>query len=380
MRALEACRCALVGVASFPLVACVDLFHSTDDILTACQIDATTPGCTPASDGSSPGIDAADARLPADFCDWTPAQAQAAARRTCAWLGACESPMGGNAFGACMIQALLAFDCAANPNHPVLGVAREGWACLVAATSCQDVSQCIFPAGPPACANAGDVTACSTALVGGAADSVRYECGGEAGGAVWGESCTLWGETCVSQGTAATCGGGTGCDAGVLASCDQDLTLVHWCGTDGEDLGLDCAGSGAGHCGGFPTSDASWTACVPLAAADASTSCDATLSVTCVNGTALSCPTGVPERVDCSALLGGWVDACSPGTLNPPFDWTSPCGLPEPCPADTCDGSVLTGCSRGATFSVDCAVEDLKPCRLVATDAGSEPHAACSPP
>ena len=46
-----------------------------------------------------------------------PDEAQQHALHACTWLGACETPMGNNAFGPCYFRALLAYDCAANPNH-----------------------------------------------------------------------------------------------------------------------------------------------------------------------------------------------------------------------------------------------------------------------
>ena len=58
------------------------------------------------------------------------------------------------------VQALLAYDCSANPNHPVRGTARDLWDCLWRAKSCRDVDACIFPGGPaPACVSPGDYTA-----------------------------------------------------------------------------------------------------------------------------------------------------------------------------------------------------------------------------
>ena len=392
MRAHAVVACALASTAAALPLACVDLFHSTDAVVTACQIAASPAGCIPdaSAEVSSP-IDAADAASLAspNFCDWTPAQARATAQWACAWLGACESPIGGNAFGACMIQALLAYDCVANPNHPAQGTARDLWACLSDVSSCDQVNRCVFPIGPPACDAASDTTACAPAADGASAgigSSVRFECGGDAGAAARGENCTLWSKTCVLQDGSAVCGGdGTGlaCNGGTSGAClGNPRTQVHWCGPSGEDIGIDCAGNGAQRCDGFPQSDATWIACVPQRAAgsDAGDTCPPTRDVVCSNGVASSCPAGIPERVDCSLLLNS-VDACSPGSLDPPFDWTSPCQLPEAlCPADGCDGSMLTGCSRGAIFTVNCSDQGLGPCQMVATELGTQQHAACSPP
>src|ERR1700760_2638033 len=94
------------------LVACLDLFHSTHDIETACEIDAARPGCP----RPRAVVDAGT-----DFCAWTREEADTNARSACSWLGACETPLGNNAFGPCYFRALMAFDCEANPNHPVRG-------------------------------------------------------------------------------------------------------------------------------------------------------------------------------------------------------------------------------------------------------------------
>jgi hypothetical protein len=88
----------------------------------------------------------------------------------------------------------------------------------------------------------------------------------------------------------------------------------------------------------------------------------------------------VAERLDCQALLGA-PDACVAGALSPPFDWTSPCQVtPATCAAESCSGTVLTACARGASLSVDCASQGLGPCRLVSTDTGTQQHAACTAP
>jgi hypothetical protein len=103
-------------------------------------------------------------------------------------------------------------------------------------------------------------------------------------------------------------------------------------------------------------------------------------SAACTGGVAYSCPSGVLEQIDCTALLK--TDGCTSMPLSSPFDWTSACMVSPPtCTADSClDASTLLACERGTTFSVDCAEAGLGPCRMVATDVGSAMHAACSPP
>jgi len=356
-----------------PAVACVDLFHSTADLLTACELDATADGCAPPARDAAPvpGDGAADAGVgagPTDFCAWSSSEARQHAARACAWLGACETPLGRNAFGPCMFEALLAFDCAANPNHRATGQRRRLWDCLWQVRSCADVEACIVPAA---------VCSRSTASAG-CDGTTRFECT-DAG--VRAENCALWGKTCTVDltGTSCTGGGGALCDSG-LGGCDgPSLSRLHWCAADGEDLGIDCSGNGAGRCAAFDAVDASWVACV--AGSDAGP-CAPTAAATCTDsGVAASCPSGNPETLDCTALLGGDATTCNAGPLAPPFDWTSPCAVMQsPCTADSCDGSVLTGCARGATFTVDCGDHVLGTggtCRTTAAEPGATTHAMC---
>ncbi len=358
------------------LAACFDLFHSTSDVLSACAFDAGTPGCfAPEAAVVTPPNPS-----PTDFCAWTPDQARAHARHACAWLGACETPMGGNAFGACMVQALLAYDCRANPNHRVKGKARAIWDCLWRANHCSDVESCILPEGPALCEPSTSYTACgvgSDAMAGNA--DVRFACadGGVLHPGAYGENCALWSRTCVSNGAEAFCGGraGTACDE-KKACLGDPRSQLEWC-VDGGDIGIDCADNGGQFCVGlFPDAGHDWLACAVESDAG---SCTPEPSASCANGVAFSCPTGAPETIDCASLLGA--DAgCQPGALAPPFDWTSPCAVVPPACTESCAGASLTGCARGAAFTLDCAAENLGPCRLVPTDLGAGVHAACAPP
>lgn len=186
----------VLGVAStalgMGLFACVNLFHSTADLHTACGIDAQTPGCTQEASVEA-GPEAAT-----DFCSWKYPEPLAHAQHACAWLGACESPLGRNAYGSCMFNALLAYDCTTNPGHPVQGKTHELWDCLWQAQSCNAVTACVFPKGPQRCDGTG--TGCGN--VDGSAPNnldVRVDCvvdGGEAEG----ENCALWGQTCAPKG------------------------------------------------------------------------------------------------------------------------------------------------------------------------------------
>lgn len=357
-------------------MACFDLFHSTSGIVSACDLDAQACQDAAAQEEATAG----DAGT--DFCGFTPALALANAQHACAWLGACETPMGSNAFGTCMFDALLAYDCSANPNHAVRGKAHALWDCLWQVNNCADVTRCVFPGGPLTCSDGGvDFTSCGNDGLGQvqANASVRIECSGNGSSAV-GENCALIGQTCASSGAGAVCAGDSP-DAGCIDGCIGG-SHVSWCGSDGVDVGLDCASNGAGACGGFPTAaDAGWVACLP-GGVDVDASCTPTLQVSCTSdGYASSCPAGVPESVYCPDLLqtsSGTV--CVAGPLLPPFDWTSACTVPGGCTADSCDGDGgVVGCARGATYPLDCFSQGLGPCKMVNTDVGTATHAACTP-
>jgi len=368
----------LLGAAAF---ACSDLFHSTTDIRTACEIDPTSLGCEGQGAGhdTDGGPDASNAVL--DFCAWSPADAKLQAMHACAWLGACETPMGKNAFGPCMFEALLAYDCASNPDHRVNGVVHELWACLASARTCDGVNRCVLPT--TACGS-GDYTTCLTAPNGVPAESVvRVECSDSGAHA---ENCLLWSQACTMSSGPAACGGpsGSACSGGAPSSCIAGSQLR--CGRDGGDLALDCAGNGAGVCSGFPqTTNADWVSCLPDdAGPDAA--CAPTLATTCTHGAASSCPSGIREGLDCNNLLGADA-ACTSGSLNPPFDWTSPCAVTPPqCTVDICSdggaspGTTLVGCVRGATFSVNCTAQGLGLCQVVTTDVGAAERPACRAP
>jgi hypothetical protein len=360
------------------LVACIDLFHSTNDVLTACQLDAQTPGC---------GEEAAT-----DFCAWSADVARQNAMHACAWLGACETPLGRNAFGSCMFEALLAYDCAANPDHPVKGKTRELWDCLWQADTCEAVNACVFPQGPQQCGGGPFVTCASQGGAPHPNADVRVECPAN-GAPPSGENCALWGQTCGGNLSIGVCGGSAGDAAIACSGASQcDGSMLHVCDDAGRDIGIDCTNNGAQQCNGFPTATASaWVACVPESDAG---KCTADLSVQCDGGIASSCRAGVPETLDCQSLLQD-VHACHAGSLWPPYDWTSPCFVASgeagaddageapdasACASDSCSGTTLTGCYRGASFPLDCGKVGLGPCHMVTTDQGTTMNAACAHP
>src|SRR5262249_31367774 len=108
--------------------------------------------------------------------------------------------------------------------------------------------------------------------------------------------------------------------------------------------------------------------------------CTPDASASCDGGVAVSCPAGWLESIDCTRLLGV-AGACTGGEPNPPFDWTAPCAATSPsppCPGDSCDGSKLTSCERGAAFSVDCAEQGWGSCRLMSVEPGAPMRGACT--
>jgi hypothetical protein len=379
-----------VGSATFGagLVACIDLFHSTGDVLTACQLDAQTPGCGNEASVEA-GVDAGT-----DFCAWSADVARRNATHACAWLGACESPLGRNAFGSCMFEALLAYDCAANHDHPVKGTTHDLWDCLWQAGSCGAVSACVFPQGPQRCGGGPFVTCATQGGVPPNAD-VRVECAAD-GAPPNGENCALWGQTCGGDLSVGVCGGSAGEPAIACTTQSCNDSTLHVCDDAGRDIGIDCASNGAQECNGFPTpTNSAWVACVPESDAG---KCTPSLSTLCDGGIASSCRAGVPETLDCQTLLQN-VRACHAGSLWPPYDWTSPCFVgsdddggdggaddageapdASACSSDSCSGMTLTGCYRGATFPLDCGAVGLGACHMVTTEQGTTMNAACAHP
>jgi hypothetical protein len=402
-RSIVFAACAASVALAAGLVACIDLFHATDDIRTACQLDGDTPGCDGAHVAPEAAVEAGT-----DFCGpaWTDAGAHA--QHACAWLGACETPLGRNAYGECMFQALLAYDCAANPSHPVRGQRHDIWDCLWQAKSCADVDACMFPLGKQACAG-GSETVCATKddkATGRSNLDVRLECNGDAGSGA--ENCALWGQACadVLNSVPGVCAGARGSSGLHCSSPNQECsgTSIHWCPSqDAGDIGIDCDGVGARACIPEPSADAAtWLACLPDP--NAGTQCTPDASAQCSSGVAISCASGTLERIDCKSLLGNDPRACNAGPLNPTFDFTSPCYVdagapPDASPdaasdagadgspagatcVDTCTdagGGTITGCTRGVSFTLRCSDVNLPgPCALHKTETFQ--RAACDHP
>jgi hypothetical protein len=304
----------LLAACGGTLAACFDLFHGTRDVLTGCELDAEAAGCrlepTPVEAGP-------DAGPPADPCT-SPTEAKLRARHACAWLGACgaDGGEGRKPFGACVFDGLLAYDCAANPNHRAKGAEAAFWHCLSDVGSCSAVAACIALLGPAP-----------------AASCMRSECDG---------------------------------------------TQLHWC-LDGGDVGIDCNGNGAQSCAGLPTMDnARWLACV--AESDAGRCEASTAARCDDGGAAWSCPSGLVETIDCQALLGAANACAAGALQNSFDWTSPCAVQPPQCTSESCEDGGLVGCMRGVRVTDDCAAEKLGACRTVPADAGAAQRAICGLP
>ena len=349
---------ALAGAGSF--VGCVDIFHSTDF-------------------GSA-------AAGPIDFCSWNESEAQSHAMKSCALLAACQSPVGENETGQCLVHATFAYDCSANPSLPVAGGARAFWMCMAQASSCADVASCVY-SNPPSIDSRSSAPACNpqatsafTSCGAGGSSDTRVDCQ-KPGSAAVGESCLAVGRECVPKQT----GGEALCLGKEGVSCTQtgcSGTQLDFCvdagGGDSFDRGIDCADYGAGTCIDVDAgaSDASLAYVGPTCAPVEAGTCEPTEGIRCLGALALSCPNGLELRANCGALAPGV--ACVANSTAPAWDITSACATESPaCASDACssDKKTLVACVRGSTVNVDCASLGLGDCAIVTTSDG--PRAAC---
>lgn len=350
---------AMVAFFAGAVVACVDLFHSTSDVKSLCELDANDPKCT-------------DAPLPVDICAPDGGVAQQRATHACSWLAACGHPIGRNKTGECMVDAILAYDCAANPNRKAKGTAKDFWNCMQNANSCAAVGFCIFPdAGGIACKN-GTFVGCEQTTVD---PDTRLDCTQQGPGG--GENCAPHGQTCSSLDPDAAnnsalcvgpqrraCAGSVGCVDGGLSLCDDA----------GVDLGYSCANVGAGKC----NPSGATPACEPESEGG---TCSPTNDIACVSGNqfAQGCVTLAPEKVDCTPISGPGtcvpIEAGAPGTI--PSD-ACRAMIDGGCTDDSCDGGTLIACVRGRSVAIDCASQGLKGgCIPITTAEGAIP--ACNP-
>jgi hypothetical protein len=341
--------------------ACVDLFHSTD-FETLCGVDAAA--CAPKDAGRAEAMPDVRDGGPTDFCISSSARARSMAEHACAWLGACSAPFDQNAFGACMIDAILAYDCNANPNQTITpGPLHDLWDALWQAKSCADVTQAMNPNGIR-CSGTG--YAC-----GGKADpGLSLECVDSIGAP---ESCLVEGRVCAGAGACEPPDAFSKC---TTSKCSG--TVLHDCEKT-VDLGRDCQYFGAGRC----IADAGGgvgAACVPTFAHGGGAPCGATQAVTCEGDggdTATACPTGGTVSVDCKLLTGS--STCRPGTPSPAWNVAAQCVGKAACTAG-CEGTdTLIGCEQGAAFSTSCKAAGLGPCHEV-TLAEKTNGYACKPP
>jgi hypothetical protein len=352
-----------IGLAFASAIACVDLFHSTN-ATSLCEIDANAPGCS--GDGGAPDV------APPDLCAGDSGVASSRALHACAWLSACEHPVGQNATGLCMANAILAYDCQANPNRKPKGKALAFWQCLLGIASCSDVAKCVMPDGVVPGCSAGGFIGCSQ---GASNPSTRFDCVQPTDAAPAAENCQMRGQTCDSldrdaSNHAALCVGplaracttSSGCAAGgKLSLCDDA----------GIDRGYDCADFGAAQC---DPSGAS-----PACAPETTGTCAGSNDINCTSGNikAQGCVTSAPEAVDCTPLSGPGtcnpIEAGSPGTIP-----SSACWVDGGCITDACDGGTLVACIRGRSLAVDCTALGLKTCNPIQTEEGNV--ASCASP
>jgi hypothetical protein len=352
--ALLSCCAASLAIAP----ACVDLFHSTN-FETLCDLDAKAPGCpsvAPASPSDGGDATRADA-APTNFCGWSSDEARQRAEQACAWLGACSSPFDENAFGRCMIHAILAYDCTANPNRTIaLGPLHDYWDALSRAKSCADVDA-VLPHPSIRCTESLGY-ACVDA-----SPDLLFQC---TGGVAQAESCLVSGWTC--QGLAcATPQEKSDCDP---PGCSG--TVLHACQDGGSDEGYDCRYFGKGTC----EASEGHAGCVPVTA-KAAGRCTPTMKVTCDGEVALGCPTGLSEAVDCEFLTGK--GTCNAGA-TPSWSLAQACQGATSCEAG-CGGDAndtLSGCGNGADFTTSCKAQGLGPCRSLRLAQGT--GYACTPP
>ncbi len=359
-------RVAIGGAIVIGLVviaACGDLFHSTNND-TVCTLDASTPICP---------------HVPiTDLCAADPASALQRAERACAVLAACETPMGQNRTGVCIANALMAYDCKANPNRPPRANAAQFWLALANAYDCKGVALAAAPDGLQGCATPPPATNPFTGCgVDKKNTNSRVQCDGVSAAAGY-ENCSASGKTCSATpipandlsmcvGTEARSCMGTRCKGQSLVICDDA----------GIDNGIDCSQVGAGLC---ITPDAG-PACKPL---DAGTSPNPSTNIVCATSdTASATISGYLESVDCKVFTGV-VDGGKTATTCVTID-----GGVGTTPRDACQGqactddkcastTVLRACVQGNEVNVDCTAFGLSRCDPSVKTVRDGTHAACA--
>ncbi len=335
------------------IVACVDLFHSTD-FPTLCIDDgaACTAEAAVEIEASAP----VDASGPIDLCARSSDEARTLAARVCAYLGACVGTRDGTSFGDCVARATAAFDCTFNPMLRPRGPTAVLWQCLSAVGSCTDVSTCVFGSTTPRCPGGAGAPYTGCNVEGGVA---VVECGADTK-PLGIELCAIEARACarVDPSTAICAGlGAAACtDAGVRCQGSAAIACKTSAGIS-FDEGVDCAAFGDGRC----VQDPAGVACAPVVPAK---SCNASARVVCEPGNiASSCVGGQLVRVSCAAV-GRSCDATGVSPLDPSgacrnIDASAACASTS----DECiSNGRLRGCERGARVEIDCANFGLGPC------------------
>ncbi len=332
-------------------VACADIFHDTDSP-TLCDFDAAAPGCLSTGDAGELPICAPDHDT-----------AEARAKHACAWLAACETPIGKNATGQCMVEAILAYDCQANPNRQPKLAAKTFWTAMANVKSCADVDTAVFYQSKSA---ANCAAKSPSAYIGctkwtGTLDfGTRISCP-TPGERLFGENCLAQGRTCDSVplsdagigNNGGLCLGREGRNCKASPSCDGAQLIA--CDDAGFDRGLDCTYFGLGNC----LATGVQPACVPdgpLLAAKPDITCSPA-------GEATSTLSGREEKVDCTYVSGSAPDNCT-NIPNAPVGTRAAdaCKRTSGCSADTCSGAKLAACVAGRTVTIDCLADGLKGC------------------
>lgn len=331
-------------------VACTQLFHSTD-FQTLCDVDAAA--CSDAAT-QAPDAEAPEAG-PFDFCSLSRGEAVAAAERACGLLGACAGPFGRNAAETCLVDALKAFDCTANPGLRPLGDAEAYWSCLARAKTCAEIERCVFGGPRPACTATGFL---------GCSASVRVDCSNSPFRGA--ERCAAQGRTCVRYATdsLSQCTGtlGRACTTGGCAGTHRVECTDG--GTASVDIGEDCATMGAGRC----AADAKGAACVPTGTAPCgATRCESTLSTGCADGRR--------TVLDCAA----WGLTCNGSITEPDLFASCVPSVPD-CTASSCASGSVSACVNRRALKIDCAALGLGPCQEVATETTGVTRPACGAP
>ncbi len=303
-----------------------------------------------AHDAHDAGVDAprpVDAGT--DFCAWSADTAASHAVYACLWLGACAGNPGLNEFGTCYPNALMAYNCALNPNQRVTGPLHTYWDALWQASSCDAVLAAVFAGRAPTCGERADASA-----AGGVMGCVATSDGGGAsvatvcidGGLAAAVHCDMEGYRCI-EGSCTN--GGSPCSQPTAASCTGNV--FHSCqnvpneaGTIEVvvDVGKDCSHFGAGKCvlaenesGGCLPNDAGQK-CTASAIADPCSGAD----------TVTGCATGYEESLYCAGF--GPATACS-GVGN---RVVSSSQLAAGCynPMNNGFGDMMTGCAGLTAF------------------------------